>query len=355
MPQETMTPLERWLAVLNHEVPDRIPMDYWATEEATDRLTAYLRCSTLEEALGRLHVDAPVRIGPRYAGPALPADRDIYGRGFRTVSYAGGAYRECVDSPLAAFESVAQIEAAHRWPSADSFDYSVIPGQLRGKDDRPVQGGGSEPFLIYKDLRGHEQALADLVLHPDVVHYCLDKLFDFCYQNTLRIFEQAPGRVTFSYVAEDLGSQHGLLISPAHIREFLLPRMKRMIELVHEASARVFHHDDGAVLEIIPEMIAAGIDVLNPIQWRCDGMDRAALKRRFGSQIAFHGGMDNQQTLAFGSPDDVRREVEDNIRLLGENGGYILAPCHNIQSVSPPENVVAMYDAGYKLGWYETG
>ena len=93
-----------------------------------------------------------------------------------------------------------------------------------------------------------------------------------------------------------------------------------------------------------------GVDVLNPIQWRCTGMDRAELKRDFGDQLVFHGGVDNQQTLAFGTADDVRAEVADNLRLLGAGGGYILAPCHNIQAVSPPENVVALYEAGYDLG-----
>ena len=98
-------------------------------------------------------------------------------------------------------------------------------------------------------------------------------------------------------------------------------------------------------------MIAAGIDVLNPIQWRCTGMERAGLKRDFGGKLIFHGGVDNQYTLPFGSVEEVRQEVIDNLRILGEGGGYILAPCHNIQAVSPPENVVAMYETGYEYGW----
>ena len=97
-------------------------------------------------------------------------------------------------------------------------------------------------------------------------------------------------------------------------------------------------------------MIVAGIDVLNPIQWRCKGMEREGLKRDFGDRVAFHGGVDNQHTLAFGSVDEVREEVITNIRVLGQGGGYILAPCHNIQAVSPPENVVAMYETGYEVG-----
>jgi len=98
-------------------------------------------------------------------------------------------------------------------------------------------------------------------------------------------------------------------------------------------------------------MIAAGIDVLNPIQWRCAGMEREGLKRDFGGELIFHGAMDNQYTLARGSVAEVQREVADNLRILGAGGGYILAPCHNIQAVSPPENIIAMYETGYALGW----
>jgi uroporphyrinogen decarboxylase len=183
------------------------------------------------------------------------------------------------------------------------------------------------------------------------VHFCLDRLFDFCYENSLRIFEQAPGQILASYVSEDLGTQESLLYSPAHIREYFVPRMKRMIELAHQAGVFVFHHDDGAIRKILPELIDAGIDVLNPIQWRCRGMDREGLKTDFGSRLIFHGAMDNQHTLAFGSPEDVRREVLDNLRILGDGGGYIMAPCHNLQAIGPPENIVAMYEAGYTHGW----
>jgi uroporphyrinogen decarboxylase len=127
--------------------------------------------------------------------------------------------------------------------------------------------------------------------------------------------------------------------------------MKRMIDLAHQAGVFVFHHNDGAIRKIIPDMIEAGIDVLNPVQWRCAGMDREELKRDFGDELIFHGAMDNQHTLAFGSQQDVRDEVLENIRVLGAGGGYILAPCHNLQAISPPENIVTMYEAGYEAGW----
>ena len=347
-----MTPLERWLAVLNHELPDRVPLDYSATPEATKKLMDYLGAKSMDEVYDRLHIDRKVGVGPRYVGPELPQGEDVFGCRYQDVDYGTGVYSECVYNPLAQYESADEIEVNYRWPSPDWWDYSDIPAQVKGKDDLPVVGGGSEPFLTYKNLRGMEQAYVDLVLHPQIVHYCLDVLFNLAYENTRRIYEQIPGRVTYSYVAEDLGSQQSLLISPAQIREFLLPRMKRIMDLVHEAGAYVFHHSDGAVRPILPDMIAAGIDALNPIQWRCQGMEREGLKRDFGRKIAFHGAMDNQYTLAFGTVGEVRQEVLDNIRILGAGGGYILAPCHNIQAVSPPENVVAMYEAAYENGWY---
>ncbi len=351
MAGDSMTPKERWLAVLAGQTPDRVPMDYWGTPEATRKVRAYLGCRTRWDLIERLRIDAVVGVGPKYAGPKLPRNRDMFGRRFKNVDYGGGKYAECIGGPLESFHSVDEIEANYTWPSVDWFDYSVIPNQIRGrKRNYPIRGGGSEPFLIYTELRGREQAYIDLVEHPDIVHYCLDKLFDLSYENTLRIYEQIPGQVDLSYVAEDFGGQESLLFSPAIIREFFLPRMKRMIDLAHQAGAYAFFHSDGAIRRIIPDMIEIGIDVLNPIQWRSSGMDRAGLKKDFGDQVVLHGGVDNQYTLPFGTVDEVRAEVRDNIEMMGQGGGYILAPCHNIQAVSPPENVVAMYEAGWEYG-----
>ncbi|MCP4750322.1 MAG: uroporphyrinogen-III decarboxylase-like protein [Proteobacteria bacterium] len=349
--KETMTPKERWLAVLNREKPDRIPMDYWGTLEATLKLMKHLGCATFDEVVEKLHIDFPATAAPKYIGPSLASDEDVYGCRYRMVEYGTGAYREVAHHPLAQYASVEEIDDNYNWPTADLYDFTGIPDQLKGMEHRPVRGGGSEPFLQYTFMRGMEQAYMDLALNPDMVHYCLDKLFDFAYENTRRIYEQIPGRVTFSHVAEDLGSQDRLLFSLRHIQEFLLPRMKRMMDLVHEGGGVVFTHSDGAIRQAIPSLIDIGVDMLNPIQWRCTGMEREGLKRDFGDRIVFHGAVDNQQTLAFGSVDDVAEEVRANIEILGAGGGYIIAPCHMVQAVSPPENVVAMYETGYREGW----
>ncbi len=351
VPTETMTAKERWLAVLQRKKPDRLPTDYWATSEVTEMLLRHTKTSTDRELFTSLHIDVPISVSPAYRGPELATDEDVFGCRYRNVNYGTGSYRECVTHPLARYASVAEIEDDYQWPDPDWWDYKELSQQIQGMEEYPVRGGGSEPFLKYKDLRGQEQAFMDLVLNPDMVHYCLDKLFDLAYTDTLRIYEQLPGQVNITYVAEDMGSETDLMLSPEHVRTFLLPRMQRIVDLAHEAGAYVFHHNDGAIRRIIPDLIDLGIDVLNPIQWRCPGMERQGLKADFGSQLVFHGGVDNQQTLAFGTPADVEAEVLENIRILGEGGGYIIAPCHNIQPVSAPETIVALYKTAWEHGW----
>jgi len=351
MPKETMTPKERWLAVVNREKPDRIPMYYRATGEATAKLLEYMNCQNTAEMFDRLHIDRGAGVGARYVGPSIPAGENMYGCRYTSIQYDGGTYSECVGHPLADYETVAEIERNYTWPSVDWFDYSDISKQTEGVEDRVISGGGSEPFLTYKHLRGEEQAYMDLILHPDIVHYCMEKLYGFCYENTRRIYEQIPGKVMVTSVAEDMGSQEGLLYSKEHLHQFFFPYMKKMIDLAHETGALVNTHSDGAIRDLIPDLIEMEVDIINPVQWRCKGMEREGLKRDFGDKLIFEGAMDNQYTLPFGSVEEVRQEVRDNIRILGEGYGYILTPCHNIQVVGPAENVVAMYETGYEEGW----
>jgi uroporphyrinogen decarboxylase len=352
MPKETLTPRERWQAVLSRHTPDRVPMDYWGTPEVTEKLMKHFGCASYHKLMKKLHVDYQVSAYPKYVGPTLPSGEDVYGIRYKNLDYGTGVYEEAMYAPLAEYTSVDEIDANYHWPDPDWWDYGEIPKHIRGRENYPIRGGGSEPFLTYKYLRGDEQAMMDLVENPEIVEYCLGKLFDLAYENTRRIFEAIPGQVTMSYVAEDMGGQNDLMFSPRHIRSFLFPGMKRLIDLTHQAGAIVFHHNDGNCSRILPELIDLGIDLLNPIQWRAVGMERETLKQKYGSKIVFHGAMDNQYTLPFGTVEEVRQEVHDNLGILGEGGGYILAPCHNIQPITPIENIVAMYEEGYAAGWY---
>ncbi|MEK7993660.1 MAG: uroporphyrinogen-III decarboxylase-like protein, partial [Planctomycetota bacterium] len=119
MRKETMSPRERWQAVLNRQKPDRVPMDYQATDEFTAKFKKHLNCSTLDEAYARLHIDRPLSVGAKYKGPALAPDTDVFGMKYRDLNYGTGSYRECANHPLADFQSVAEIEKGYRWPSPD--------------------------------------------------------------------------------------------------------------------------------------------------------------------------------------------------------------------------------------------
>lgn len=359
-----MTSRERWLATLAGEEVDRVATDYWATEEFTAKLAAAVSPgaaggvagggSERGEALWRkLGVDLLQTLGPRrlVRGHADDPEASMWGVRYRRVAYGSGegagAYMETCHAPLAHVESVRDVEN-FRWPSPDEFDYTVVREAAAGADGyRAIRAGSYEPFLLYCAMRGMEQAYEDLLVNPEIAEAILGKLFAFFYEHNRRILDAAgAGRVDLFYLAEDLGGQHGPLFGLETYRRFLLPGQREMAALAHRYGARVFYHTDGAARVFLPDLIEeVGIDVLNPLQWRCPTMELEALVRDFGGHIAFHGGVDNQQTLPFGTPAEVREQVRWIAEIMGKYGArWICAPCHNIQAVSPVENVLALYE-----------
>lgn len=157
MVKESMTPKERYLAVLNRGRPDRVPMEWRATHEIDEKMMKHLCCS-MEEVFDRLHIDRIIDLSPTYIGPPIEPGYDMHGCRHQDVAYGTGSYDEVASHPLAQCNSVEEIEAYYTWPTADWFDFVGIPGQIKGKEMYPIRGGGSEPFLTYKDLRGMEQA-----------------------------------------------------------------------------------------------------------------------------------------------------------------------------------------------------
>ena len=150
MPKETMTPRERWLAVLLRRKADRGPMDYWGTEEGSAMLRKHLGCRAIDQALAKLHVDYVIKVKPEYKGPRLPRRTDVFSCKYSFLVYGSGVYDECIYSPLAGYVSVEEIKRHYKWPNPDWWDYSGIRGQIRGREMHPIRGGGSEPFLPYK-------------------------------------------------------------------------------------------------------------------------------------------------------------------------------------------------------------
>jgi uroporphyrinogen decarboxylase len=350
---QEMTPRERWMAVLNREQPDRLPTDYWATPEFNAKLKKAAGCADDESLWRKLGIDRPCILKPRCKLKHHPDDplADEWGIRRKAVSYSAGAYDEVVHSPLARVRSVEEVHQ-FRWPGADDYDYTPIAEAVAGDDGyRLIFAGIYEPFLLYGALRGLEQSFEDLVVNPDIADAILGHLFDFHFEHHQRIFEAGRGRIGLSFVAEDLGSQTGPLMSLECYRRFLLANQKKMADLVRSFGAHVIYHTDGAARVFLPDLVdVVGIEILNPIQWRCPGMDREGLARDFGSRIAFHGAIDNQQTLPFGTVDDVVREVRETARIF-KGCRWICAPCHNIQPVSPVENVLAMYETAHSIRW----
>ena len=349
-----MTSRERMLAAIRHEPLDRVPTDFWATGEVWEKLKTHFGPGA--DIMQLLHVDGMGGTGPAYVGPAIPAAADgesvnMWGMRSRAATYPGGVYYEQCHWPLAEAQTIADLDA-YPWPRAEWFDYSGMRATAEEqRRTRVVQCGYMAPFYYHNQLRGLEASLMDPLAEPEFTHHLLKRLCDFFYEQHRRMFEAGKGLIDVAQVTDDLGSQSGPLISLDVYREFYAPHHKRFIDLCHEFDIRVMHHDDGSMRAFLPDLAAMGIDILNPVQWTCPGMDMGELKREYRRRICFHGAVENQRILPFGTPEDVRAEVRHCIDALASDGtGYILCSCHNIQANTPVENIVAMYDEAWKYG-----
>jgi len=157
-------------------------------------------------------------------------------------------------------------------------------------------------------------------------------------------------------ICDDIGIQSGPMISPTAYRKLVKPHHARIFEAVHaNSSAKILYHSCGSVYWALGDLIDIGIDGLNPIQVSAAAMDPARLKREFGGKVCFWGAVDTQSILPHGSPPEVREEVRRRIDELATGGGYVCAPCHNIQAEVPPENILAMAEAAHVYGGRSDG
>ena len=352
MKKPEMTPRERIISAINHEPTDRIPLDYWGVDEVTTALYKHYGAHDMLTLSQAMDLDKIMGVG----APMIAKNRlNVWNVEERQVSVHDGAgvYSEPVCFPIGDFETIDEIEANYEWPTTEMFDYSGIYQDCkRYKDAGYAIGGGYISLTyFYSCIRGIEQMLLDFAIDPELADYVLFKLNEFASAHTRKILEAGDGLIDITEVTDDFGSQHGLLMSPGMIERYLGKYFDSNIAMAKQFGAKVFHHDDGDVMELVPWIISKGCDILNPLQWHLPGWDLFKLKKDYGARLCFHGGIDNQDVLPFGSIDDIKTEVRACIdTLYSDNTGYILAPCHNIQANTPVEKVVAMYEYAKEYG-----
>jgi len=352
-----MTSRQRVRCALSRKGPDRIPYDLWSTPEMMQKLRAHFDAADDEGVLSALGVDLR-QLLVDYIGPQNTQNPDgtrttMWGGTYRSVSYGDGAgtYDEAVKYPLADVDSVEGVYA-HKWPDPEWWDYASVKREIEkadAVDERWLGVGYSSTFEHAWGTMGLERFLCELSLRPEIACAVMDVITDFWIEMTLRILDAAGGRIDMVYTYDDLGTQNGPLISPDMYRRYVKPREARFIRAIRARhNVVIFQHSCGSIVPVIDDLIEIGIDVLNPIQPKARGMDADSLGRRFGARIAFHGGVDIQELLPYGTADEVRAEVRRLINTLGRSGGYILAPAHAIQPDTPLENVLAIYEEARK-------
>lgn len=347
---QSLSGRERVACALRHEHTDRIPIGMVCAginPPARKALGDFLwsqRGISVDKYLDPI-IDI-IEVSPSYTGPPLPRGTDMWGVGRREVSYGSGSYDEIVSYPLAAGGEAPDLDA-HRWPHPNWFDYKGLPDvidrTLRGQDKCIMVGNGNI-FETSWYMRGFQQTLMDVMTDEALVHGIMDRVTTFYCEFFSRVLEAARGRVDLIFTADDIGDQRGLLMPLSKWERLIRPYHTRLNAVIHRGGAKVIYHTDGSIMQAVPGLIAMGIDVLQALQFSADNMVPQTLKDRFGDRLCFEGGVSVQTTLPFGSPGDVRREVQERIQVLGRDGGYILGPAHWIQAGTPAANIVALFD-----------
>ncbi|NUQ65670.1 MAG: methyltransferase [Pirellulales bacterium] len=205
------------------------------------------------------------------------------------------------------------------------------------------------PFLKHpKGIRDVAEWYMSTVTRFDYVHQVFQRQCDIALANLSKIYDAVGDRVTAVFITgTDFGTQNGPFIGPAAYRKLFQPFHRRVNDWVHEHTPwKTFIHSCGSVVALLPDIVEAGFDILNPVQCSAAGMDAQTLKDRFGSRLTFWGGgVDTQKTLPFGTADEIRREVRQRIAIFGRGGGFVFNTVHNVQAQTPVENLLALYEA----------
>ncbi len=374
-----MTPRECFHAAMNHEQPDRLLIDMGKHIGSIHR-RAYI---SLREHLGDDSMVNENKILDRMAQTVVP-DESLLQRfdiDFRWIIPNWVQVTERDDVPgyidmwgvpykaTADWDHCVVDGAPLRKASVDNIDNFQWPDpqdpeQFRGLREKAKILFENTDYVIGADaikagvfmnslqMRGYDQFFMDLMIDKPFAEALMDKILATLKEMWSRYMEEVGPYVQIVYLTDDLGSQSSLLISPKLFREMLKPRMKELHDHIKSlADVKLMFHTDGAVLPLIDDFLDMNVDILNPVQTSVTGLeDTLALKEKYGDRLSFHGAIDVQQMLPNATTEELEQEIACRIDDLGRNGGYILAPCHNIGHDIPPENVVTLFEKARQLG-----
>jgi uroporphyrinogen decarboxylase len=386
--KETMTSRQRVLKALNHQIPDRVPIDLGGFQtgihkKAYVELLDYLGINDeptimdpvqqlarpCEELLERFHVDIRYVCahGPdSFKGGVEQNIRD--GRLWHDLKDEFGVvwsmpddqqlYMDISHHPLAdaTFKDIAD------YPFPDGGDPTRFTGvreralELRNETPYAISTGiGGVVYEICWYMRGLERWFTDMIENPEFCAALLDKTLKFWLDYFDGFLAEVGDIVDVVMIGDDLAGQSGPLFSPDFYRKVVKPRQKRLVQHIKSLTkAKIWYHTCGSCFEYIPELIDNGIDILNPVQIGLPNMEPERLKNEFGKQLVFWGGgIDAQHVFPFVKPDDIIEHVQRNIEIFKAGGGYVFNNVHNIQVGVPPENIVALFDAAYEFGFYD--
>jgi uroporphyrinogen decarboxylase len=325
-----MTPKQRVYAALDHREADIVPYNLPMSPEAQEKLRA-LRGEEAMQGIVNHFLGAGIDV-MRKAREEGDTFEDLFG----TVWRQGNIFHV--------------LRAPLPQPTLDGYQfpdltrpelYAHLPKVCADYSDRFIFSGvGMAFFERAWALRGMQEILIDLVQHPRFVEQLLDRLMELHFVVIDHISQHPIDAV---YFGDDFGQQRGLIMGPHHWRRYLKPRLREMYACAKKKGFRVMIHSCGDVSEILPDLIEIGVDILNPCQ--PEAMDLFALKREYGRDITFNGGIGTQWLLPRGTPQQVRDAVRDCIEKLGKDGGYVMEPTKAVLPDVPAENVAALYDA----------
>ena len=346
-----MTSRERVLTTFAHIEPDRVPAWFGTSAEFQAKAMAELGLDA-EGLLVRFGDDFR-RVWNGYTGPDFPLPPGAVSRTVFGVERHGMGYGQPMNHPLAD-AGLAEVEA-YAWPSPDWADvFHIRAHALRWGGQYAILGGDWSPFWHDAiDLLGMENLYVRMYEAPEVVDAVMRRMVDYYFEVSRRVFDAAKGAIDIFFIGNDLGSQTGPLLGEGLFRRFVLPHMKRLVDLGHDYGLKVMMHCCGGFAPLIPALIEIELDGLHAVQPSCVGMDLRKLKANFGDKIVFNGAIDSHHVLIKGNPASVRKATREVLEIMKPGGGYIAGASHDsILEETPVENVLAMFDAVREFGGY---